>query len=78
MIRMYSYTQPKFVAGAPNQRQLRLEMQLADVFSWLLAIAEKLNLSSTEGSVHLSTIIWDRYGSDEEGLFRCWHCKEAV
>jgi NTP pyrophosphatase (non-canonical NTP hydrolase) len=43
MVRMYSYVQKTFVAGEPNWRQFKLEAQLADVFSWLFSLIEKLS-----------------------------------
>ncbi len=91
MIRMYSYSPRSFVDGEPNWRQVRLEAQLADVFSWLFALVEKLNSlkllargSETQGrkmistpvkAVSLSGIIWQRYGSDSLRSFCCWKCK---
>jgi NTP pyrophosphatase (non-canonical NTP hydrolase) len=89
MIRMYSYVQKTFVAGEPNRRQLKLETQLADVFSWLFSLVEKLNrledeqrtssaASVTAGPIRLSQIIWGRYGSDSLRSFYCPHCKDAV
>ena len=41
MVRMYSYKQDDFLKGEPRQRQLRLESQIADVFSWLFALVEE-------------------------------------
>lgn len=94
MVRMYTYKEKDFIQGAPNERQLRLEGQIADVFSWLFGLAEKLSLlkqkDSTEQSrpsgvtsallrrVQLSAIIWGRYGSDEMRAFYCPFCKKTV
>jgi hypothetical protein len=89
MIRMYSYVQKTFVSGEPNWRQFKLEAQLADVFSWLFSLIEKLNrlegerrstegTSSTAGPIWLSQVIWKRYGSDSLRSFYCPHCKNAV
>src|SRR5438876_1021941 len=38
MIRMYSYKEETFRFGEPNWRQTNLELQLADVFSWLFLL----------------------------------------
>jgi hypothetical protein len=91
MIRMYTYSEKKFVNAEPNRRQSNLEGEIADVFSWLFALVEKLDLlkQKTHGagnqgseltaaltvSVRLSGIIWDRYSSDALESFRCWKCK---
>jgi len=82
MIRMYSYTSDNFAVGEPNWRQANLEAQLADVFSWLFALIEKINRSEQdrgrgEQSVFLSQIIWDHYGSDDLHDFYCATCKHA-
>ncbi len=94
MIRMYTYKEKTFRSGEPNWRQSNLEVQLADVFSWLFALAEKLNLLERERYEHekqssdsasepfdpvrLSKIIWRRYGSDALGSFYCPFCGETV
>jgi hypothetical protein len=91
MIRMYSYSPRTFEGGEPNWRQVKLEAQLADVFSWLFALVEKLNslkrfargpetqgremISPPVKTVTLSGIIWQRYGSDSLRTFCCWKCK---
>ncbi len=91
MIRMYTYSERTFVNGEPNRRQANLEGELADVFSWLFALAEKLDAlkriayeDGKQGSgptprptepVRLSGIIWKRYGSDALNAFCCWKCK---
>ena len=85
MIRMYSYKETNFRLGEPNWRQLNLEAQLADVFSWLFALVEKLEQErgdreeqrSTE-SIRLSKIIWDHYGSDDLHTFYCATCKNTL
>src|SRR6266478_16574 len=79
MIRMYTYSEKNFVDGEPNRRQSNLEGKIADVFSWLFGLAEKLDYlhqrtheDRKQGSepmaippqpVRLSGIIWARYGS---------------
>jgi len=94
MVRMYSYTQQNFLKGEPHERQLRLESQIADVFSWLFSLVEAIdrnrhNLPEYEqvslkspaigdGSIHLSEIIWARYGSDDLHSFFCPFCKDVV
>lgn len=94
MIRMYSYTAREFLKGEPHQRQLRLESQIADVFSWLFALVEAMNLNTRElfereqwrlqpsavgeRPIRLSEIIWRRYGSTERHSFYCPFCKNAV
>jgi NTP pyrophosphatase (non-canonical NTP hydrolase) len=91
MIRMYSYRQDNFIAGEPNRRQSRLEAQLADVFSWLFGLVERLNFSQRDkldsergpskavavaaGPIWLSQIIWERYGSEELHSFWCPFCR---
>ena len=96
MIRTYSYRgegkDKDFVRGEPRQRQLRLEAQLADVFSRLFAIVEKINrVASTDREfqselfknsslaldpIRLSAILWYRYGRDEDRSFWCPFCKK--
>jgi len=94
MARMYSYRVEDFVEGEPNHRQLRLETQIADVFSWLFAVVEKIDSVRQRGlqfercrtdaedlrasPIHLSEIIWRRYGSDNLGSFWCPFCMNAV
>ncbi len=91
MIRMYTYSEKNFVNGEPNRRQLNLEGEIADAFSWLFALVEKLDslkqkthengkqgsepTTAHTASVRLSGIIWDRYGSDALNSFCCWKCK---
>jgi NTP pyrophosphatase (non-canonical NTP hydrolase) len=91
MIRMYTYSEKKFDNGEPNRRQSNLEGEIADVFSWLFALVERLDSLSQKThentklgpevttahtpSVRLSGIIWDRYGSDALESFCCWKCK---
>jgi hypothetical protein len=92
MIRMYSYKKDDFVPAEPIQRQFRLEAQLADAFSQLFAIVEKINQIATQccefsrvlskGSapvlqpIRLSAILWDRYGCDDLKSFWCPFCKK--
>jgi NTP pyrophosphatase (non-canonical NTP hydrolase) len=94
MVRMYSYTKKGFRTGEPNWRQARLEGQIADVFSWLFALVEKLNQpklirpetervhakakSLPTGRVMLSGTIWRRYGSDRLNSFWCPVCRSVV
>ncbi|MGB6248880.1 MAG: hypothetical protein WBF54_07190 [Terriglobales bacterium] len=94
MVRMYSYKQDDFLKGEPRQRQLRLESQIADVFSWLFALVERMSLSDRElfgppewrpesgivrgETTHLSEIIWGRYGSDKLHSFYCPFCAHAA
>jgi NTP pyrophosphatase (non-canonical NTP hydrolase) len=94
MVRMYSYTKKDFRTGEPNWRQARLEGQIADVFSWLFTLVEKLNepklirpeterdhakaKSSPTMRVMLSGTIWRRYGSDLLNSFWCPVCHSAV
>jgi NTP pyrophosphatase (non-canonical NTP hydrolase) len=81
MVRMYSYTKRDLRQGEPNWRQLRLESQIADVFSWLFALVIKLNKQPEFRSarpVTLSEIIWHRYGSDRFKSFRCPFCDGRV
>jgi NTP pyrophosphatase (non-canonical NTP hydrolase) len=94
MVRMYSYTENDFRAGEPVWRQARLEGQIADVFSWLFALVEKLNhlerkeaqanrkaggtRSPSPEPVTLSGVIWRRYGSERLQSFRCPACDRAV
>ena len=75
LVRMYSYTKKDFCAGEPNWRQARLEGQIADVFSWLFALVQKLNEAEP---VTLSAIVWRRYGSDRLQAFRCPACDRVV
>jgi NTP pyrophosphatase (non-canonical NTP hydrolase) len=91
MIRIYSYTEPDFQVGEPNRRRENLESQLADVFSWLFALVEKLDLSEPERqgeqgcgaegngakSIFLSRIIWDSYGSEGLHAFHCAKCQKV-
>jgi NTP pyrophosphatase (non-canonical NTP hydrolase) len=94
LVRMYSYTKKDFRYGEPNWRQLRLEAQIADVFSWLFALVEKLNELSagrvgekrtrtrakpaTAKPITLSEIIWERYGSEGLHSFCCPACRSSV
>lgn len=84
MIRMYSYTDKKWLAEEARWRQLRLEAQLADVFSWLFALVEKINSTAERAAskapepILLSQIIWRRYGSDDLRSFFCPHCGKPV
>lgn len=84
MVRMYSYTEENFRSGEPNWRLARLEGQIADVFSWLFALVEKMNeakaetVASERSRIRLSEIIWQRYGSEPLGSFRCYACNKAV
>jgi NTP pyrophosphatase (non-canonical NTP hydrolase) len=87
MIRMYTYRKDTFIHGEPNWRQSSLEAQIADVFSRLFGLVEKLNrvkIKIQSGvvqpyiPVRLSTIIWERYGSDSEGAFHCPFCACVV
>ncbi len=81
MVRMYSYTKNDFRAGEPNWRQLRLESQIADVFSWLYGLVVKLSAQAEFNSVEpvtLSQVIWRRYGSDRLQSFRCPACDNSV
>jgi NTP pyrophosphatase (non-canonical NTP hydrolase) len=94
LVRTYSYAKKDFRAGEPNWRQARLEGQIADVFSWLYALVEKLNEMSQDelgtklGSIEaksrvskrvtLSEIIWKRYGSDRLHAFHCSVCGKPV
>lgn len=82
IVRMYTYKEENFVTGEPYRRQRRLESQLADAFSWLLALVEKLDLLRENGlfaaerAIRLSQIIWGRYGSEELGSFWCPFCEK--
>jgi hypothetical protein len=94
MVRMYSYRQDDFLKGEPRQRQLRLESQIADVFSRFFALVERMSLFSGElpgyarwrsesgivsgETILLSEIIWRRYGSDELHSFYCPFCGHAA
>jgi len=82
MVRMYSYTEGNFRRGEPNWRLARLEGQIADVFSWLFALVEKLNDAEAvapDGTrIRLSEIIWQRYGSERLRSFRCPVCNQGV
>lgn len=94
MTRMYTYTVKTFVPGELYWRQVRLEEQLADVFSRLFTFVEKLDLvretthkydqqqlratSAKRKPVRLSEIIWSRYGSERPGYFYCPHCKKPL
>lgn len=75
LVRMYSFTKKDFRSGEPNWRQARLEGQIADVFSWLYALVQKLN---DVKPITLSGIIWRRYGSDSLQSFRCPICAKPV
>ena len=75
LVRMYSFTKKDFRSGEPNWRQARLEGQIADVFSWLYALVQKLN---DVKPITLSGIIWRRYGSDSLQSFRCPTCAKPV
>jgi len=94
MVRMYSYRVEDFVKGEPNHRQLRLEAQIADVFSWLFGVVEKIDSIRQRGleceqwrtgggeisasPIRLSEVIWKRYGSDSLGCLWCPFCSNAV
>lgn len=91
MIRMSSYKTADFIGGEPDYRQLRLEAQVADVFSWLFAFVEKIDSIKSQGldydrqrskavavvaaPVRLSEIIWGRYGCEDLRSFWCPFCK---
>jgi hypothetical protein len=93
MVRMYSYKTDTFVQGVPRIRQLRLEAEIADIFSWLFAVVGKIDLLKQQGvdidcwqmseefkvgePLRLSQIIWKRYGSDSLGSFYCPFCENA-
>jgi hypothetical protein len=93
MVRMSSYRNEHFVNGEPDHRQLRLEAQVADVFSWLFAVVEKIDSinrkeldyercrpkaeAAAQAPVRLSEIIWDRYGCEDLHSFWCPFCKNA-
>jgi NTP pyrophosphatase (non-canonical NTP hydrolase) len=84
LVRMYSYLEKDFSTPEPYWRQLRLEEQLADVFSWLFSLVERINLQKTrqgrcpqENKTWLSRIIWERYGCDQLHSFYCPTCKKA-
>jgi hypothetical protein len=97
MIRMYSYKDKghdaDFNPGEPRQRRFRLEAQVADAFSRLFAIVEKINRSvtncdfrrelygsslTTSGPILLSAVLWRRYGQDDLKSFWCRFCKNIV
>lgn len=83
MLRMYTYKEETFRSGEPNWRQLNLEGQLADVFSRLFALAEKLSSFKGQGSataeaVRLSEMIWRRYGSEDLRSLYCPFCGKTV
>ncbi len=88
IVRMYSYTKGNFRPGEPNWRQARLEDQIADAFSWLFALVQKLNAGPAKNNrdapkvghrrITLSAIIWRRYGADHLNSFRCPSCDKAV
>jgi len=94
MVRMYTYSERNFIDEEPNWRQSDLEGELADVFSWLFALVNKLDTAKagiqkdrdqdsrpaavSTESVRLSGIIWDRYGSDSSNSFCCRKCKGIV
>jgi NTP pyrophosphatase (non-canonical NTP hydrolase) len=88
MARMYTYSRKNFRFGEPNWRQARLEDQIADAFSWLFALVQKLNamkFSNRElkrraktARVTLSEIVWRRYCADRKGSFRCPSCGTQV
>jgi NTP pyrophosphatase (non-canonical NTP hydrolase) len=90
MIRIYAYKEGDFTASEAKQRQFRLEAQLADSFSQLFAIVEKINRIARKGSeynqelfshsstcvepIRLSAILWRRYGHDDWKSFWCRFC----
>ena len=93
IIRMYTYKKEDFIKkDEPLWRQIWLEEEFADVFSWLFTLVEKLNLMRETADeydrwrfgatfvarkpMHLSEIIWKRYGSDDLRRFYCPHCTE--
>jgi hypothetical protein len=94
MIRMSSYRNEDFVPGEPDYRQLRLEAQIADVFSWLFTVVQKIDSIAKTGldyerwrsnaaavtatPVRLSEIIWGRYGCNDLHSFWCPFCKHAA
>jgi len=94
IVRLYTYKEETFRLGEPNWRMTNLEGQLADVFSWLFLLIEKLDFIDRESHQHeeqpstttpkhaelnhLSSIIWRRYGSDDLGSFFCPFCRAAV
>ena len=94
MIRMSSYRNEDFVKGEPDYRQLRLEAQVADVFSWLFTVVTKIDSIGKAGLDHerygsnveavaprpmrLSEIIWRRYGCNDLHSFWCPFCKRAA
>jgi NTP pyrophosphatase (non-canonical NTP hydrolase) len=87
LIRMYTYVEKDWdhIADEIVARQIRLEDELADVFSWLFGLVERLGMQNgvhsqkTEnGRLLLSQILWTRYGSDEKRAFRCWSCGSMI
>ena len=90
---MYDYREGDPVEELIGARQIRLEDELADVFSWLFGLAERLTLQASvqaEGGsptrlektsnsrLLLSQILWAKYGSEEERAFWCRHCKKKA
>lgn len=93
LVRMYSYKRAAFVYGEPDWHQARLEGQIADVFSHLFGLLEKINLMRKQDSeydnwisgnrdarfhsLRLSDVIWKRYGSDKQASFWCPFCENV-
>jgi len=78
LIRMYSYSEKDrdHLDEEIIARQIRLEDELADVLSWLFSL---VNHSSErrEEKWFISTVLWDRYGSDTTQSFWCGTCNQA-
>lgn len=91
MVRMYTYTND-FKEGEPTWRQIWLEEEIADVFSWLFTLVNSLQMipdiaeayikyisedfKLPKHQIKLSRIIWRRYGSNDLGKFWCQLCQE--
>jgi len=94
MVRMYTYKQDKLLKEEVSRRQLRLEAELADLFSWLFAVVGKVNILKQESfeyerwrtettshppqPIYLSQVIWRRYGSAKRRSFYCRFCNSLV
>ena len=80
LVRMYTYLDGDPLEQELAARQIRLEDELADTLSWLFGLVERLGSGQpVDGAkLQLSTVLWDKYGSEEHQSFWCRHCKSMI
>ncbi len=82
LVRMYTYLDGDPLEQELAARQIRLEDELADTLSWLFGLVERLGSGQPElvdgAKLQLSTVLWDKYGSEEHQSFWCRHCKSMI